>query len=41
MASCEVADGAGTNYGVGVFVFYEDVAADESAGAPPRVNALT
>jgi hypothetical protein len=34
----EVADGAGANYGVGVFVFFEDVPASHSGEAAP--NAL-
>jgi hypothetical protein len=32
----QVADGAGANYGVGVFVFFEDVPASESDPDPLR-----
>jgi hypothetical protein len=36
----EVADGAGANYGVGVFVFFEDAPASESDQSTPRTNTL-
>ena len=36
----EVADGAGANYGVGVFVFLEDAPASQSDHAPLRANTL-
>jgi hypothetical protein len=36
----EVADGAGANYGVGVFVFFEDVPASESVPVPLRSHKL-